>query len=282
MASAAEAIILSSSPEPPARTPAQASCDPETSIDISSRDPTPPSLTSPSELFRPPSRSRFFAEQNITDRATNNKRQTTKKATTANAVTKKATSKPPRRAKKAAKETNSAVLEAIEPGTLDSRDNTACKAPVPRKGRSQSGAKSKKPGNMVLAGKVTKTNKDSLGKDSEKAEKKLSSAQKSSDDLQAKKSNALQEGENLQLDEAMSRRRDWTPPKETASIGVSALYNDEDHKMHEDGQFGRRISDYNYSGSDPELRDVSLNTDDGGPTKRRRIEVRELGSGFDS
>lgn len=86
----------------------------------------------------------------------------------------------------------------------------------------------------------------------------------------------------LHLDEAVRRRMDWTPPKETAPKGVFAVDDDDDHeKVHQPspkGGFGSLLSDYNYSQPALGPLDLSLKADGGGPTKRRRIEVWDTSS----
>lgn len=69
----------------------------------------------------------------------------------------------------------------------------------------------------------------------------------------------------------MARRRDWTPPRESGPKAVTEV--DEETEICEAGRFGKLLCDYNYSGLDSDTRDIPLNIDGGGPTKRRRIEV---------
>lgn len=191
---------------------------------------------------------------------------------------KDAADKPQDKSEKATKGTKSGVLADLEPESLGSRENIAKKPTGSQKGRTRSSTKSKEQGNMTLAGKVTKSNNES--KDASKRGKKTSASGKSpSEDHQAQKPNALKKDEDLHLDEAMRRRVDWTPPRETNAKDVSAGYGDDGDALVNDNEkrtgnaFGKILSDYNYSGLASGARDVTSNVPGEGPTKRRRIEV---------
>jgi hypothetical protein len=92
-----------------------------------------------------------------------------------------------------------------------------------------------------------------------------------------KESHALGENEVLHLDEAMRRRMDWTPPRETAYEEIATVNDggnqDKDCGPNLTGGFSKLLSDYNYSGSAFNPRDLVQNANSGGPTKRRRIEL---------
>jgi len=188
--------------------------------------------------------------------------------------------KPRQRAKKAAKEPKSSALGDLEPDSLDLRVNVIKKAPGPQKGRPRKSAKSKESGNMTLAGKVTKTSREPQAKKPSKVEKGTAEARLSPGDSSrepgSKESNALEKDEDLNLDRAMRRRVDWTPPKETAPREVLVVENDDELVERHPGNTTsglRNLSDYNYSGSASETRELPSNAIGGGLTKRRRIEV---------
>lgn len=267
----AEIIILSSSPDPPQRTPKKAVCRIETCSAIS-----PLAATSPS-LLRLPSRSRFFPTPSALNDATKKERGESK-AASANVIDKDGSSKSQENAKKAKKGPNSDVLADLESGSLGTRKNVVTKPARSQKGRSQSSVKTKEQGNMTLAGKVTKPS--NVPKKSEaKRAKKAPDARKSSSENQqteSRKPTTLEKDGDLHLDAAMRRRIDWTPPRETNSKGVPAGGGDGDIADGSDKSSGNALgtilSDYNYSGSGSVARDIA-NAPGEGPTKRRRIEV---------
>lgn len=267
----ADVIVLSSSPDPPQRTPNKAICDPETRFGIS-----PPAATPPS-LLQLPSRSRFFPTPSAPNDDTKKKGRSKPKITSLDGIDKDAAVKPKAKPKKATKEIKSGVLADLEPESLGSRKNAAKNPAASQKGRSRSSAKSKEQGNMTLAGKVTKSSNEP--KDASKSGNKTSVTGKSpSGDQQAQKPNALKEDEGLHLDEAMRRRMDWTPPRETNAKDDSAGGGNGDdlanaNEKRTGNAFGKILSDYNYSGLAGGARDATSNVPVEGPTKRRRIEV---------
>lgn len=127
---------------------------------------------------------------------------------------------------------------------------------------------------MKLAGKVTKLGVDAPAKKTGKAGKKAVDSMVPTIDL-SKESNALGEDENLHLEAATRRRIDWTPPPDTSpeNSGVEELNPKEDSEVKGPGGFGTLLSSYNFATSAPTSREMRQNAD-GGPTKRRRIEVQ--------
>lgn len=126
---------------------------------------------------------------------------------------------------------------------------------------------------MTLAGKVTKASSEGRAKNSKKAE----GAQILHDDastLATSTEAAPAENEKLHLEEAMRRRRDWTPPKETAPQDID-VQNDLEAGSEiraSEGGIGRLLADYSYSGMSSHSREIPRPLE-GGPTKRRKIEV---------
>jgi hypothetical protein len=189
-----------------------------------------------------------------------------------------APSKPRRKAKKGADAPGTIALGEPQPEAVGTKND----AVKPTKSRSRSNAKSKDSGNMTLAGKVTKTSGDLPAKKSSKSGKKtvatkLSPSEDTSEKSTPKESNALGKDEVLRLDEAMRRRMDWTPPRETAYEEIATVTDrgsqDKDRDSKFTGGFGKLVSDYNYSGSGLHPRDLVQNANGEGPTKRRRIEL---------
>lgn len=273
----ADVIVLSSSPDPPQRTPKKAVYDPEARFGSS-----PPAAT-PLSLLQLPSRSRFFPTPSAPNDATKKKGKGKTKTAKLSGNDKDDLAESQENAKKATKvPTKSGVLAELEPGSLDSRKNVTKKAAGSQKGWSRASAKSKEQTNMTLAGKVTKSSNELSAKDASKSGKKASAAEKSpseSENQQAgsRKPNALEKDEDLHLDGAMRRRMDWTPPRETNPKDVSAndtgdgIENDND--KHTENAFGKVLSSYNYTGLASGTCDIASNSQGEGPTKRRRIEV---------
>ncbi|KAJ5960100.1 uncharacterized protein N7479_007250 [Penicillium vulpinum] len=281
MASIADVIILSSSPNPP-RSPGPIRHAEKHVSRVLPRDATPPPIYLTSDLSQPHTRSRFFPTPITSNKCTEDvakpKKRSTKKDPTSGPSNQTAPSKPRRKAKKAADAPGTIALGNPQSETV-SAENGAVK---PTKGRPRKNAKGKDSGNMTLAGKVTKTSGDPPVKKSTKGGKKtvatkLSPSGDVPERITPKKSNALGENEVLHLDEAMRRRMDWTPPRETACEETATANDggsqDKDHYPNLTGGFSKLLSDYNYSGSALNPRDLVQNVNGGGPTKRRRIEL---------
>jgi hypothetical protein len=284
MASAADVIILSSSPIP-VRSPGlglnihdvnQVSHD-------SPRGPTPPPIPSKSALSKSQTRSRFFptpiASAKTPKDETSRKKRSTGKDSTSNASDQNALSKPRRKAKKSADATGTTALEKPQREPVGEQND----AVKPTKSRTRKNAKTKESGNMTLAGKVTKTSGDPPAKKPSKGGKKTVAAEPSlsKKDGPAKTTAndiiALGKDEVLHLDEAMRRRLDWTPPRETACEDVTVVHDggsqDTDRDPNAVGGLDKlRSGKFNYSGSTLDPRD-SVQSANGGPTKRRRIEL---------
>ncbi|KAJ6171870.1 hypothetical protein N7470_000937 [Penicillium chermesinum] len=263
----AEVIVLSSSPITPARSSFQTSLDSEKQPKAPPRDPAPPPLPTAAELFRPATTSRFFADSYTTER--DNKGKGTKKtASQSKSDGKKA---PGKSRQKAEKSTKPEALEVLEPETIDSRDNAA-KKKTTQKSRARKTPKSKEAGNMKLNGKVTKASSNGETKNPKQAaENSVSTSQQTSNLDVPAQLHPQEKNEDLQLDEAIRRRRDWTPPTETApQDGV--VENSENAPRGGAGGLGKLLSEYHYSGVTPHPREILQNLE-GGPTKRRKIEL---------
>ncbi|KAJ5534490.1 hypothetical protein N7527_000744 [Penicillium freii] len=283
MASIADVIILSSSPNPP-QSPGLGRHDAKPVPCVLPRGATPPPIRSTSDLAQPHTRSRFFptpiASTKCPEDATKPKKRQTKNDSTSSSSNQTALSKPRRKTKKATDGPGTIAPGDPQPETV----GTKIGAVKPTKGRPRKNAKSNDAGNMTLAGKVTKTSGDPPAKKSSKSGKKTVATKVSpSEDVPekttSKESNALGKDEVLHLDEAVRRRMGWTPPRETAyDYEEIATVNDggsqdKDRDLNLTGGFGKLLSDYNYSGLALNPRDLVQNANGGGPTKRRRIEL---------
>jgi hypothetical protein len=282
MTSSADVIILSSSPNTSPRIPTRLTSNIERALEIPPQAATTSPIPLLSERFLPPSHSRFFDVPTRKDDAPKKKRQTTKKPASSDLKEKDAPSKLQQKEKKVTKDPTHNAEEDLEAQSIDSAKNVAKKTAIPQKGRTQQKAK-KETGNLKLAGKVTKANKsnDTQTKTAKKAEHKTAAVQSppadstETSELKAV-SIALGKDEVLHLDEALRRRRDWTPPRETCPQLDNTMENngtnpDETRESSAKSGFGGILTDYNYSGSGSDSRDISAN--EGGPTKRRRIEL---------
>lgn len=281
MTSSADVIILSSSPSTSPCIPTSLARKTVRESRILPEALTIPSTPSPSELFQPPSRSRFFDVPTRKDDASEKKRPATKKTAPSDSKEKDAPKRTRQKAKKVTNEPTHDALEDLEPQSLDSGKIVTKKTAVSQKGRAKPRAK-KETGNLKLAGKVSKASKsnDAQTKTVKKAGQKTATVQStpvdSTDTSEPKKpSNALRKDEVLHLDEAMTRRRDWTPPRQTSPQPVDTMDNGtspkENREFSAKSGFGRILTDYNYCASGSDAREASAN--EGGPTKRRRIEL---------
>lgn len=284
MTSSADVIILSSSPGTSPCIPTRLANNVQRQPERQPESATTELLPSPSELFLPPSRSRFFDVPTRKDDAPKKKHSTTKKTAPSDGKERDAPSKRRQRAKQVTKEPAQNALDDLEPQSLDPIKNDVKKTARSQKSRSKPKAR-KETGNLKLAGKVTKASKSNdtqtkTTKTTKKAGEKTAAVQSPSVDSTepsepTNPSNAQGKDEVLHLDEATRRRRDWTPPRETPPELINTMDNgttsDETSEPSAKSGFGDILTDYNYSGSSSDSREVSAN--EGGPTKRRRIEL---------
>jgi hypothetical protein len=278
MANTADVIILSSSPIP-ARSPKLAIQDKKSEPHILQRDTTPTPL--PSTTCKPEKHSRFFpatvTSKQGPDNAKNPKKRVNKEDAPSKTDDQAAPKKPQRKVKKSTTEPGSIAPGDLSAESLVSKDA----APKSTRGRPRKTAKAKDSVNKTLAGKVTKASADLPPKRLDKGVKATSVRSPPPEDVTAqstlKKSDALGKDEFLQLDEATRRRVDWTPPRETA---CEEIYLSQDGNKKDEGYdggstigFGKLLSDYNYSGLTSNLHELVQNSNAGGPTKRRRIDL---------
>ncbi|KAF3386527.1 Structure-specific endonuclease subunit slx4 [Penicillium rolfsii] len=282
MTNPTDVIILSSSPSISPRIPTRSINNKQGKSEILQEGPTTEPLPSPSGLFLPPSRSRFFDLPARKDDAPKNKRSTIKKTALSDEQAEVAPRRVRKKAKEIVKEPTHKALDDLETQSLDHKKNDVRKTAGSQKTRAKPKAK-KETGNQKLAGKVIKASKDTQTntvKTTKKAGQKNAAAQSppvDSTELSepTKPSNALGKDEDLHLDEATRRRRDWTPPRETLPQLINTMDNgtalNGSQEQTTMSKFGGILTDYNYVGSSSDSREISAN--EGGPTKRRRIEL---------
>jgi len=133
---------------------------------------------------------------------------------------------------------------------------------------------------MTLSGKITKGVSEDRVKKPSKAKKKTTveseCPQASTDQETNQGSEAATIDKVLHLEEALRRRTDWTPPRETC-LDISSAAAGEETVKHCDGLiihggFDKILSAYSYSGPSAAVPEIVQNVGEG-PTKRRRIEL---------
>ncbi|KAF7715014.1 Uncharacterized protein PECH_006037 [Penicillium ucsense] len=281
MTSSVDVIVLTSSPTVPPRLPSPVAYETEATYVPQPAVATTPRVPSPSSLFVPPSRSRFF-DAPARKQDTTNKKRPAKKATA------------PKKSKRAPgpSETPSKLSKAQGTTAHDGKEQDgdngqkkAAKPRAPRKPRAKPKAQAES-GTLKLSGKVTKAGKTEdpgLKPVKKRVGRKPTAVQSTPEDCMEKTglptpSNALGKDEVLNLDEATRRRRDWTPPPETMSHPIStgcaqrtvAEVPDTSNKA----GFGDILTDYTYSRSGSATAELRA-TSEGVPTKRRKIDLLE-------
>ncbi|CAG8314047.1 unnamed protein product [Penicillium salamii] len=283
MANTADVIILSSSPNPP-RSPGPVAQHEIKAPDTFPRSATPtPAPAAKAKPAKPATRSRYFATPSAADKNNENAKQprtrVSRKAAPPNSDDQSIASKPHQKAKRS---TNKPV--SIGPGDPPVEDaGTNANTPKQSKGRPRKTAKSKAPANMTLAGKVTKTSGDPPPKNASKRTKKTTKTDTESpgdctEIPASEESNALRKDEVLHLDEALRRRVDWTPPRETPCGDIAVMCDDNSQDEGGAGPngtlgIGKSLSDYNYIGNAFNPRDLIQKSTSEAPTKRRRIDL---------
>lgn len=276
--SPADVIVISSTEHPSTYTPQQRAYSSEKLFDYSPRSSSPLSLVSPTELVRHTSRSKHFpspSEKRASSRRKTNKEPKggTRKDGAASIDDQEETKedKPKRRGRKPSNKTKGP--EGLEPAIAAPEESVAKTTAKPKKTRANNGTKRGEIGNKKLKGKVVK--KDDA--DVEKRKKVASRSTASSKTQDHTDGQSGLEEAGLHLEGAMSRRLDWTPPKDTCNPVIEL---DDECSPGNIGEptngvgFGGLLSGYNFNGTASEAsRDIPHVSDEGGPTKRRRIEV---------
>ncbi|TQB68722.1 5'-flap endonuclease [Monascus purpureus] len=273
MRSEADVVVLSSTPDKiPPRPPPRLDYDLERFSESPPKCSSPFTLVSPSELFKTGTRSRFFNTTLTRQKKLAGEDDSMDLGTKENA----AEVQPRSGNRKPAKRTKT-VLQHADPIVLEQTKTKAKK--------STKGSGSKKPmtkreelSNMTLMGKVEK-----VGNAQNKGSRKKGEAPPLSSTSPSRHSATRRQGDSeikdLQLEKALRRRLDWTPPKATASAAPevnSECETGSNQKGTNRHGFKDMLSAYSF---DEDISSLNLNqsTVDGGPTKRRRIELVDYG-----
>jgi hypothetical protein len=166
------------------------------------------------------------------------------------------------------------------PVTQNVTDSGAKKSKAPRKSRATASTKKKETGNMTLTGKVTKGGSSAQVKEPSKRKKKQTAPSERPDEpigpIAIEEPEADMKDRELHLDEALRRRMDWTPPRDTSPKTGLTMGNEGDTQKSSApaavGGFDNLVSNYNYSGAASAVHAMPP-TVGRGPTKRRRIEL---------
>lgn len=268
MPPAADVVVLSSTPDHNSlRTPQQIPYNPQKLFGLSPRASSPPPLESPSELFR---NLQNLPDEPPQDTEKQAPKKTTKRATNKSKLSAEITEDTSKRGKKKAGDERQAVLGDLEPTTLESKDNAPKKVPKPRAKRSDAGKKRGESKNKTLTGRVSKSS-------SAETQQVGTNTSKSSSQKDTTKDLDDWRRDGLQLEEATKRRLDWTPTKDS-SQQVVELESGGDAEGSQKPAPARNLSNllsgYSYTGS-ASSQASNQTTEECGPTKRRRIEVRE-------
>ncbi|PYI01035.1 hypothetical protein BO78DRAFT_354437 [Aspergillus sclerotiicarbonarius CBS 121057] len=277
MATTTEVWILSSSPEHnPVRTPAPPAYDPEKLFGLSPIDTSITPLQSPSELFQPPTHSRFFKVGKQADEPGRKKVNKTPNTSTNDepvvlTVDGEPVADKPRRRGRPKKAPTKAPEESE---TVASKKKAASKKSTtgaPKK-RTETTTKRTTSANRTISGRVAKAG-SSQPKEAKEQDKPPSTPRASSAPKDTKE--ALDwEQDGLQLEQAMTRRLDWTP---TQNKTKRIIELDGRSRSDDNGSgFGNLLSEYGFSGTATPTSDY-VASENGGPTKRRRIELVDPG-----
>ncbi|GJP92259.1 structure-specific endonuclease subunit slx4 [Aspergillus niger] len=278
MSATAEVLVISSSPERnPVHTPAPPAYDPERLFGLSPVDVETTPLPSPSDLFCPPTHSRFFEVGNQVDELRRD--ETRKKSSTLtnddSAVTtlegEPATDKPKRRGRP--KKEQKRATEELGPSVTGNEKTTTKKTITgTSKKRAQPATKRSKQANKTISGRVAKAGTPQVKEAGEKAI--CPSTPTTALPLKATNDVLEWERDGLQLEQAMTRRLDWTPTvnKVKEVVELEGKSGSDDNTR----GFGNLLSEYGFNGAAAPVNDFMASVE-GGPTKRRRIELVDPG-----
>lgn len=262
-------ITISSSPERIApHTPTPPTDDSRALRRTSVPDSSPDSVISPSELCRLPMRSKYFGKKGLAEEPPTQALDATAEKTTSNRPGRK--KKPAGEKQQAKGQKPIAKATAAAPGesSLERTTNAPKKTTETKKKRAGKGDKL---ANKVLTGRVAKAGS---GQPQEPMKQSKASATPERSSRQKSIRDSVDDEEDLQLEAAMKRRMDWTPTQDTPKETEEMIGND--REVDEEGKllgFGNLMAGYNFSGDVPAPHNNTESFSDGGPTKRRRIDV---------
>lgn len=273
MPSAADVVLLSSTPDHKSTcTPQQVSRHSENLTEMSLQFDSPASLPSPSELFWQLHSPANVSPQNTEKDAT--RKETGNRAADKSASNEKAENRP-KRARRRITDELQTVLTHVEPAALRSNENASKKAPKTRTKRPNTNAERKREGskNKTLTGKVSKAG----SADPQQSDANHPSSSKSLSQGGATKGLNDWEASGLQLEEATARRLDWTPAKDTGKQIFDLKGGGDTGGSQASGatqNFSNLLAGYGFTGNVSTQPSTQGNEDGGGPTKRKRIDVR--------
>lgn len=145
--------------------------------------------------------------------------------------------------------------------------------------RNRKGSKSQETQNKIITGRVAKATAVSKTKDTSvskaKAGVKKSKTGSQNENIKPTKeaeaeAKKVADSEGLNLEEALKRRLDWTPPRvsDLISVDVHSPSQSSGTKL----SFGAALSNYHYD-RENSLSESAHPSKEGNPTKRRRLEV---------
>ncbi|PWY73783.1 hypothetical protein BO94DRAFT_538825 [Aspergillus sclerotioniger CBS 115572] len=276
MAITTEVLILSSSPEHnPVRTPAPPAYNPEKLFGLSPIDTSTTPLQSPSELFQPPTHSRFFKIKKQVDGPYQKKVNKTPNTSTNDesavlAIDGEPVAEKPKRRGRPRKELTKAPGES-EPIVAGKKKDASKKSTTGAPKKRETTTKRSTPANRTISGRIAKAGssqpKGAKEQDNCPSTPRASSAPKATEALEW-------DDDGLQLEQAMARRLDWTPTQNKTKqiIELDGRPGSDDNGS----GFGNLLSEYGFNGATAPASDY-VASEDGGPTKRRRIELVDPG-----
>ncbi|KAL4763973.1 protein slx4 [Aspergillus foveolatus] len=266
---ATDFVVLSSSPETSANHfPTLPLGD---SKKTSLRDPSMSLSPSPAASPTAPKRSRFFSTPPYSQSKTVHKtrQDASKEKTTTTKIDENSASSENgwiRRGQKI-QPISQVELQNIGQDDSENKENAPTKPKRARKKQEGSGTGAENLKNKTISGKVTKTG---VSKSRTSAIKPVKSEQGTCERNTGEEDTDGCKKGDLQLELAMTRRRDWTPTKKPANPVIDLDDEDDATTRHDD--LGTLLSGYEYTGM-ATASDRHKVLTDSGPTKRRRIEL---------
>lgn len=285
-----EVICISSSPAHLfARSPTPVVCDPPPGREPSPLNSSPPSIPVVSSLLGTPS---ILQSQRPTKtrKVTPAGKQTDNLADNGSVLSgrigqenlplsnsreekKKVTSRKSNEPKPRRRVTKPAATESAQPTAA----KTGPKGKKPRPGKSRIVDKLS---NETLGASITKPGTGSAPKVTEKPAKKTRTPSPA-DPAECHKDSFDWEPGCLELDDAISRKLQWTPPKHSPTpilnlTNDDALSDSEAHLSSANQSFGKLFSTFGYNKQSQGHLDKNQQTGGGAPTNKRRLEVRKM------
>lgn len=277
-------VVLSSTPDrQPSRTPAHTGHNQDIQDKPIEQPPqlsSPISLAPPSELFKAgtASTSKFFNNNAIVTPQKRRKPSIVKAGNDVSTPLCERENIPQDKPKGRNRKNPGKKTQTNTNANTDTADvNTTKRAPrKPRSRKTSEDNNNKESNNQKLTGKVAKPG-DTASQDSGKVVETMPPTPPVGPDA-GKEVDCDWENEGLQLEGAMKRRLDWTPPKDT--IPKEEVVELDDHSDMEGNtrqsaqrNFENMLFGYNFSGDGSSRQVFRQKKENAGPTKKRRIEL---------